>query len=498
MDKVSYSDGTTPNICIIGAGFAGLTAGIDLKRKLGVSSFTIFDENHEVGGTWLVNNYPGCACDIPSHLYSWSFELNPEWPYTYSSNSDILEYMKKVAKKYDLYPHLKFNSQVKSLVWDEAVKKWKVVIYNKDTQKSEKFVFDIVINGPGPLRVPNYPKEFENFKGQILHSANWDSSVDLSNKVVGIVGSGASAIQIIPAIAPIVKELHCYQRKPAWVRPRPQHQIPKWIQTLFKVCPPFMWLFRLVIFIAFELFYSVFKHDSWANKVVTWETMGHLNRGISNDKSLQKQLVPDYPLGCKRVLFHNDYYSTLTLPQVELHSDRIVHVGDNKIVTENGNSAQIDVLILATGFKFQDFFDPMKIVGKDSTDLIAAWKQDRPESYLGILSSITPNHFILLGPNTSLGHNTVVFMIECQSVLIMQIIKEMMARGAKAVQPKKQIEKAYMDKLYNQMKDKVWAKGDCKAWYADAKGNVTAIWPWTCTTYWNSTRALDASAFEFN
>jgi len=492
-----YSDGTVPDICIIGAGYSGLTAGIQLKRELNLNSFTIFDENHDIGGTWLVNNYPGCACDVPSHLYSWSFELNPDWTETFSSSSEILTYMKRVVRKYELYGNIKLNTMVKSIIWNDSTLKWHVKTYNKVVKKEEERVFDIVMTGTGLLRTPKYPKEFETFKGTMIHSAEWDPTINLEDKIVGVVGSGSSAIQIIPSIASKVKELHCFQRKPAYVNERPQKTYSTLTKLLFRYIPPLMWFCRLFYFIYFELFRKFFDDGSWANNYGTTYSSKFLKQQIPDNEKLQKQLTPSFKYGCKRVLFHNDYYPTLNLSHVHLHTEKIIQIDGNKISCGDGTSQRIDVLILATGFEYRDYFDPLKVVGKDSIDVVQTWKENAPSGYLGIISNSMPNQFVLLGPTTALGHNSVVYMVECQVHFMITVLKEMMRRNAKCVLLKKETEDSYMEEVKSAMEKTVWVTGNCGSWYADTKGRITALWPYTCYEYWKRTKNVDFNHFEF-
>jgi len=494
---MTYADGSTPKICIVGAGFSGLTAAIKLKKDLGLETFTLFDENNDVGGTWLVNTYPGCACDVQSHLYSWSFELNPNWSKNFSPQAEIWEYIRNTALKYDLYKHIHFNSKVKSLVWDEQISQWRVTVINKETKGEKEELFDVVINGPGALRVPSYPKEFEDFKGQKVHTAEWDSSISLENKVVGVVGSGASAVQVIIDSAPKVKELHCYQRKPAWISPRPQYEFSSTMKWIFNIFPPIMWLYRWLIFFFAEIRHGFFMQDSWGSKFATWALVRNLKKQIPAENPKQEQLIPKYTLGCKRIIKSENYYPTLALSHVKVYTEKIKEIREDRIGLEDGTSQKLDVLILATGFKVQDFFDPMQIKGKDDIDVMQAWKKEGPQTYFGICTSIAPNMFILLGPNTGLGHNSIIFMIECQVDFAIQIIREMMERGSRSVAVKQSTEEEFMEEVEEQLNKTVWKQGNCDSWYANAQGKITTLWPWNCRTYWKRTKVVDFSKFDF-
>jgi cation diffusion facilitator CzcD-associated flavoprotein CzcO len=466
---------------------------------LGLTSFTIFETNKDVGGTWLTNTYPGCACDVRSHLYSYSFELNPDWSESYSPQPEIWQYIKKVAQKYDLYPHIKFETEVKSMSWVESKNQWKVVTVDKNSNQAEEAkYFDIVINGPGALRLPNVPEQFKSFKGPMIHSAEWDPTVDLDNKIVGIIGSGASAVQIIPSIVKNVKELHVYQRKPAYVIPRPQTPFSKFTKAIFFYFPFITWLYRCFIFLTAEFLHPAFKKNSWMSFLGTKYSTRLITSQLPGRDDLQKQLTPKFSFGCKRLLISSDYYPALGQPHVKLHSQPIKSVEDQSILTEDGHLQKLDVLILATGYRVHDYFGPMQIYDKNGDDVLKSWKSTVPMTYYGIVSSGAPNHFILLGPNTALGHNTVVYMIECQVNFSVSVIREMMKRDAKYVCVKKRAEEKFMNWIQTELKDTVWGGTTCGSWYANDRGVITTLWPENCISYWNKTKNVNFSHFEFN
>jgi len=495
--KVTYSNGKTPNVCIIGAGFSGLCAAIKLKEELGLKTFTLFESLKDVGGTWFSNTYPGCACDIPSHLYSFSFEPNAEWTKNYSPQPEIWKYLERVTKKYGIYQHVRFETPVKSSTWDESTKKWKVVVFDKNSNQEEEQIFDIVINATGGLRVPNVPSQFEAFKGPMTHSAEWDHSIKLDNKIVGIVGSGASAIQIIPNIASRVKELHVFQRKPAWVVYRQQWQFPEFLKTLFVYLPFLMLIYRAYLYLMNEIKHFTFKANSFLNGLAKKGSLKYLKEQIPENDKLRNDLTPGYAFGCKRLLPTNDYYPALNLSHVSVHAGKIAKVQDQTIVMENGTSKKLDVLILATGFRVHDYFGPHEIFGKNKENILAKWKSTVPRAYYGIVCSSTPNLFYLLGPNTALGHNSVVFMIECQVTFAIAVIKEMIEKDAKRFAVKDSVEDEYMKEMESNMAKTVWGTQDCGSWYVNAAGVNTTLWPKNCTSYWNETRKPDLAKFDF-
>ncbi|OXA64691.1 Baeyer-Villiger monooxygenase [Folsomia candida] len=453
-----------PKICIIGAGFSGMAAAIQIRKQLGLTDFVMFDENEDVGGTWLVNKYPGCACDVASHLYSFSFEPNTDWSQQYSSQPEILRYLQKVAKKHDLYRNIKFNHKVNKLTWEENISKWRVVVYNKRSKMESEVIFDVIISGIGSLRIPNIPDEFATFKGTRMHSAEWDTSVKLEGKSVAIVGSGASAVQIIPSIAKKVERLVVYQRHPAWVVPRMQFKIPEFLKWSFESLPGVRGLYRSYIFLNHEFVYPAFKQGSLFQKIGKILSEFFVNHQLGHNPELMEKVKPNYEFGCKRITPSNIYYPALALPHVEVVRREITKVKENSIVTEDGKEEKVDVLILATGFNVQDFFFPLEIKVKNGVDLMQLWKKEGPAAYKGICCSAAPNLFHLLGPNSSLGHNSVVFLLECQVDYVVQIIRELMEREASVVCVKESVEGNYMAQLLKAMEGTVWASG-CGSWY---------------------------------
>ncbi|ODM93451.1 Baeyer-Villiger monooxygenase [Orchesella cincta] len=485
-----------PKIAIIGAGFSGLCSAIQLRKQLNLDSFTIFDENQDVGGTWLVNTYPGCACDVPSHLYSYSFEPNPYWSKTYSGQEEILEYLRNVAKKYEIYPNIKFQHRVTSTEWDDKISKWHVTVLDKTSDREETHVFDILISSIGGLRVPNYPQQFEAFEGSKMHSAVWDSSIELKDKVVAIVGSGASAVQIIPEIADKVKKLLVYQRNAAWVVPKMQFPFSSYTKWAFANVPGVMWGLRNLIFWSNELNISAFRVNTIMGKLSVKLGNYQLNRQVP-DPVLREKLTPKYAFGCKRVTPSNEYYPTLCKPNVSVITSKITDVTKDSITNEDGTCEKPDVLILATGFRVQDFFAPLNITSKGGEDLLKKWKKEGPCAYMGIACHSTPNAFFILGPNTGLGHNSIVFSIEVQCQWVVKVISEMSKRNARMVAVKKSAEDEYMASIMESMKTTVWGTYDCGSWYADHRGVITALWPESLISYYNRTKDVDFSHIDF-
>ncbi|KAG4072860.1 hypothetical protein HA402_002603 [Bradysia odoriphaga] len=487
-----------PEIGIIGAGMSGLCAAVQLQKKLAITSFTIFEKNPDVGGTWLSNTYPGCACDVASHLYSFSFELNPTWSENYSAQPEILDYVKDVARKHRIYEHIKFQHEVKTLTWNDHLKKWIVRYVNASIAKAddETQMFDIIVMAPGGLRIPHIPNELKAFTGPAMHTAEWNHQIDLKNKRVAVIGSGASAVQVIPSIVDDVQTLHCYQRKPPYIMPRAQFTFPNFLKKIFFYIPFIMWLYRCMIYVRHELLHKAFYAGSLFNKLAHALTKKYRQSELRAHKHLLDDLTPKYGFGCKRVILSEQYYAAMTRPNLHVHTSHIDKIVDRTICTKDGTKEEIDVLIMATGFKVHDYCSPMQVFGKDGQNLLQSWVDKEPRSYYGIVFNSSPNLFALLGPNTALGHSSVIFMIECQVNFMINAVREMMRRNAKVINLKVAAEDEFMDKLKADLKNTVWNSEDCGSWYVNGRGVITTLWGDNCTNYWRQTRTTDWSKFE--
>ncbi|XP_037030697.1 FAD-binding monooxygenase ktnD-like isoform X1 [Bradysia coprophila] len=497
MSSNCWSNGK-PEIGIIGAGMSGLCAAVQLQKKLAITSFTIFEKNADVGGIWLNNTYPGCECDSPSHLYSFSFDLNPNWSANYAPQPEILDYVKHVAEKHKIYEHIKFHHEVKALTWNEDLKKWIVRYANAFIEKNDDEIqmFDIVVMAVGTFRIPCIPNELKTFSGPTMHTAEWNYEINLKNKKVAVIGSGASAVQVIPKIVNEVHTLHCYHRKPPYVIPRLQFTIPKFLKLFFFYIPFLMWLYRCLVFMLYELFQPAYYCGSFMNKLVYKVTKAYRQRELKKHEHLLNDLTPTYAFGCKRVTLTEGYYAAMTSPNVHLHSSHIDKIVDRTIYTKNGMKEEIDVLILATGFKVLEYWGPMQIFGKNSHNVLQSWIDKEPRSYYGIAFSSAPNLFALLGPNTVVGHNSVMFMVECQVNFMIKAVRKMMKRNAEVINLKVAAEDDFMDKLKANLKDTVWNREVCDSWFTNSRGVVTTLWGGNCTKYWRQTRTIDWSKFE--
>lgn len=482
--------GTQPlHIVIIGAGFGGLGMAIRLK-KAGIDSFTILEKASSVGGTWRDNTYPGAACDVQSHLYSFSFEPKSDWTRKFGLQPEIRSYLESCAAKHRLNDHIRFNQEVESASFDKDAGHWII-----QTQAGDTLHADVLIPATGQLNQPAYPaiQGIDAFKGKVFHSARWDHEYDVTGKSVAIIGTGASAIQFVPQIVPKVKELKLFQRSGAWVIPKPDRPFSGFEQWLFETFPIADRLYRTMIYwrnesraLAFTrlgFLLSVFK------PIARWQARRHVK-----DPVKRKKLIPDYPVGCKRILMSNDWYPAIGQDHLDLVTDDLDHVEDDAIVTRDGTRHEIDAIIFGTGFKATDLLAPMKIKGLDGLDLNTAWA-DGAEAYKGMCVSGFPNLFILYGPNTNLAHSSIVFMLESQIRYVTQCVRMLLDPGLHYMDVKAHRQSEYGAQMQEQLKGTVWESG-CTSWYKTASGKNTNNWPGFTFSFRLMTGKLDLQDYE--
>ncbi|MGC4059828.1 MAG: NAD(P)/FAD-dependent oxidoreductase [Aquabacterium sp.] len=475
-------------IIVVGTGFSGLCMGVKLREQ-GEEDFVLLERAGDVGGTWRDNTYPGCACDVESHLYSFSFEPNPNWSRMYAPQPEIFAYLKHVAKKYDLLRHVRFHANLVGSKYDEARKVWVVT-----AEDGRVFESEILVSGMGGLSNPSIPdiKGIETFEGRTFHSATWDHGYDLTGKRVAVIGSGASAIQFVPQIAPKVERLLYFQRTPPWVVPKMDRAIAPEEKADFQANPWRQRLARVKLYWTLEMRFLAFKFKpEWMGLVA--KVAKHKIAQATPDRELRKKLTPDYTPGCKRLLISNEYYPALARTNVEVITDGIKEVTPRGVVTKDGTEHQVDAIIFGTGFKVQDPIPPKTVYGKGKRDLAEVWK-DGAEAYMGISIAGFPNFFMLMGPNTGLGHNSMVFMIEAQANYIVGAIKAMKERRIKALDVKPQAQAKFVDKVQAELKQTVWNSG-CKSWYIDDKGRNTTLWPGFTFAYRLKTRRFKLNKY---
>jgi cation diffusion facilitator CzcD-associated flavoprotein CzcO len=477
---------------IIGTGFSGLGIGIALQNQ-GVD-FLILEKADDIGGTWRDNTYPGCACDVPSHLYSFSFEPKADWKHLFSYWDEILDYLKGVTDKYGLRRYIVFNSLVDRAHWDDSEYCWHVF-----TVDGREYVAQFLISGAGALHIPSIP-DFEGrdeFAGAAFHSAEWDHSVGLTGKRVAVIGTGASAIQIVPEIVDRVEQLQLYQRTPPWVVPRTNGKLPRTVRRAFENIPGLRFALRTGIYWALEigLAYGMTKQP---NALKAVEALGKWNiRHHVRDPELRRKLTPTYRAGCKRILYSHNYYAAVANPKTELVTDRIARFTRDGIVTADGRERPVDVIVYATGFHVTDSYTYVQIKGRHGEDLVDRWNREGLAAHRGITVAEVPNLFFLLGPNTGLGHTSVVFMIESQIRYVADAIATVDKYGAQALAPTRAAQDRFNAELQEKLAGSVWNTGGCRSWYLDEHGKNRVLWSGYTWQYWMATRRLKPSEYTF-
>jgi cation diffusion facilitator CzcD-associated flavoprotein CzcO len=473
---------------IVGAGFSGLAAGIQLKRA-GIQDFVILEKAARVGGTWRENTYPGAACDVPSHLYSYSFEPNPSWSRAYGNQAEILAYLEHCADKYALRPHLKFGQHVDEARFDEATGTWHVA-----TAAGERLQARALLLGNGALHLPALPDipGLDSFRGKRFHSAQWAHDYDLTGKRVAAIGTGASAIQFVPQIAPKVAHLEVYQRTAPWVMPKRDRPISDAERWLYEHVPAAHWLRRTGLYWLLESRVIGFAYTPKVNELIEKLARYFLKQAVP-DEALRAKLTPTYRFGCKRVLISNDWYPALQRDNVDVITDRIESITPRGVRTVDGTEREVDALILGTGFRVTEYLSSIKVTGRGGAELNDVWRASL-RNYLGISVSGFPNLFLLMGPNTGLGHNSMIFMIEAQARYAANAIAALRDQQLAFIDVLPSTEKAFRDELARKMKNTVWTTG-CTSWYQTPDGEVF-LWPGATFDYWWRTRTVDLNAYE--
>ena len=471
------------HVVILGTGFSGLGMAIRLKQQ-GYENFVVLEQASDIGGTWRDNTYPGCACDVPSHLYSFSFAPNPDWSRTYSPQREIWDYLRRCAKHYGIMPHILWNTRLQEASWHETDQCWHI-----NTTQGQLTANNLIL-GNGPLSEPSFPliPGIDLFKGVKFHSAQWNHDYDLTAKNVAVIGTGASSIQFIPKIQPQVRHLSLFQRTPPWILPRNDHRIPSWQRAMFHLLPFTQRLVRTRIYLRLELIALGFVYRKNMLEGAMRLALNYLDKQIK-DPALRAELTPHYTIGCKRILLSDDFYPALTQPNVEVITDKIREIKAHSIVTHNGLEHQIDAIIFGTGFHVTDSQLPHTIYGRDGQSLAQHWP-DGSSAYLGTTVTGFPNLFLLIGPNTGLGHNSMVYMIESQLNYISDCLATMHRRNLSSVEVLPEIQQAFVAEIQKRLHDTVWASG-CKSWYLDANGHNTTIWPGFTFEYRRRTRHFD-------
>jgi cation diffusion facilitator CzcD-associated flavoprotein CzcO len=477
------------DVAIVGSGFSGLGTAIQLKRE-GRDDFVVLERADEVGGTWWANTYPGCGCDVPSHLYSYSFAPNPEWTQTYSQQPEIRDYLIQCSHKFDVRPHIRFNSEVKDAKWDPEAQRWEV-----ETVSGSYSARVLVVAG-GPLfepKIPDFPG-LDQFEGATWHSARWNHDYDLNGKRVVSIGTGASAIQLVPEVAKQADQLYVTQRTPPWVFPHTNRPTTNLERRLYKKFPALQKVVRGGVYAGRETFVLGFVKKPKIMKVAEVIARAHMKRAIK-DPELLERVTPDYTIGCKRILPSNKWYPALARDNVELVTDGIKEVTRDGFITEDGTERKVDAMIFSTGFQVTEMPSAQRIHNADGQSLREYWSGS-PQAHKGTTVNGFPNMFLMLGPNTGLGHSSMIYMVESQVAYVLDALQAMDERDAATAEVRKDAEDAYNEDVHEKLQGTVWNTG-CASWYVDEHGRNVTLWPDWTFRFRQETARFDRESYDF-
>jgi cation diffusion facilitator CzcD-associated flavoprotein CzcO len=474
------------SIAVVGGGFGGVGAAAILSRS-GYRDVTVFERGERIGGVWHHNTYPGAACDVPSHLYEFSFAPNPRWSRRYSPQAEIQAYLEDVARDHGILNRIRTSTDVQSARWNGE--RW-VLETSAGTHEA-----DVLLTACGQLTVPSIPAipGLDSFEGPTFHTAEWRHDVDLAGRRVAVVGTGCSAIQVVPSIQPIVEHVDIYQRSPGWTIPKMDFAYSERAQRLFERFPALQRLDRAALFYFFEVGTAALTGKRWLlpgfRAIARWQ----INKAI-DDPELRRKVTPHDEVGCKRIMLTDDWYPTLTRPNVELIADRVAEVTPTGLRTDDGRERPADVLVLATGFKTHGFVAPMEVVGAGGRTLAEEWSPTA-RAYLGMSVPGFPNMFLLYGPHTNGGSGSVIFTIEAGMGHVLAALAELDRAGARSIEVRREAAEAFDRELREALAGTVWHSG-CTNWYIDENGNDPNQWPWLWSTYRRRTASVDAGAYE--
>ena len=479
----------TLDTIIIGSGVSGIGAAIRLTEQ-GMNDFLVLEKHQDLGGTWRDNTYPGCECDVPSALYSYSFEQNPDWSRLFAGHDEILDYVRHTARKHGILPFIKYGIDVQQTRWNETENLWYVQT-NAGLYKAAK-----VISCVGYLHEPIIPKlpGIENFNGEVFHSSRWQHDLDLTGKRVAVIGTGASAIQFIPQIQPQVKELVAFQRTPQWILPKPNLRMNKLVRSIFKL-PFTLNVFRGLLYTGMEMFGIGFRHPVLLKQMQRL-AKAHINKHIK-DSELREKVTPDYTMGCKRVLLSNNYYPAIAQKNVEVLATGVKEIRGNTVVGSNGEEREVDVIILGTGFHVSDVPVAKQVVGKKGLTLDQIWKGS-PEAYRGTTIHDFPNFFLVLGPNLAIGHNSAFIVIESQLNYVMSALNEMQKRGLTRLEVNSRVQREYNEQVQKDLQTTVWNTGGCSSYYLDQNGKNSIGFPWSTFKMRSLLKQFDSASYQLS
>ena len=473
----------------MGAGFSGLCMAIRLRQE-GIEDFVVLEKAGEVGGTWRDNTYPGCQCDIPSALYSFSFAPNPDWTRFYPLQSEIREYLLRCVRDFELTPYIRLDHEVRGAAWDGEAGLWRV-----ETSRGA-LAADVLVGAMGGLSEPAIPDlpGLDTFQGTAFHSAGWDHAHDLSGERVAVVGTGASAVQFVPRIQPRVAKLHLFQRTPAWVMPDLDRPVTELERRLFRRLPVTQRALRATLYLLHEATVMGTIVNRRLSKGLEALARRHLERQVP-DPELRAKLTPSYLIGCKRITLSDEYYPAICQPNVELVTEPIREVRPRSIVTADGAERELDTIVFGTGFKVMDHPAHGRIRGRDGRSLAEAW-EGSPRAYLGSTVAGFPNLFLLVGPNSAGGYNSILFTSEAHVNYAVRCIREMERHGLRSVEVRPELYDAFAREADERLRGSVWNAGGCASWYLDANGRNGVWWPGFMTGLWRRTRRFDLEDYR--
>jgi len=477
------------DVAIIGAGFGGIGMAHYLKRA-GIENFVILEKADDVGGTWRENTYPGSGCDVPSHMYSFSFEPRYPWAWRYAKQPEILAYARHCADRHGVRPHIRFGCEVREAAYDDAAQIWRLRLADGSALEAVTLVSAV-----GQLHRPAYPSipGRERFQGVTFHSSHWNHQANLAGKVVGVIGSGASAVQFVPEVARVVAQLKLFQRTPGWVIPKVEKRFSRAERWLLDHVPGLEALDRFRVYLVLETLAYAYNGHRWLEKLVTALARTTLRTQV-RDPALRARLTPDFPVGCKRILLSSDWLKTLTRPNVQVVDDAICEIDETGVVTADGRHHRLDALIYGTGFAATRFLAPMQVRGHGGRDLHAGWQRGA-DAYLGMAVAGFPNFFMLYGPNTNVGSGSIIFMLECQQRYIVQLLQARAQRRWSAIEVDAAAQLAYADEMQARSAQTTYS-GNCQSWYKTADGRNTNNWVGSMTEFRRRTRQPEIAHFN--
>lgn len=477
------------DVVIIGAGFGGLGTAMRLREQ-GIDDFTILERGDDVGGVWRANTYPGCACDVPSPLYSFSFAPNPDWSHLFSPQPEIHAYLRRCADEHDLHRHIRLGCEVTAASWDDAAQRWNLETTQGPMQAR------VLVSALGPLTEPQLPDVpgLDAFEGEIFHSAKWDHSIALEGKRVAVVGTGSSAIQFVPRIQPRVGSLHLFQRTPGWVLPHVNRPTGRLQRTLLRRVPGLGRLQRSAVYWGMEALVTSLLRQAPPLRVLERVARWNLRRQVS-DPELRRKLTPDFRLGCKRILASNTYYAALAAPNAEVLTGGVREVRGSTVVAGDGSEREIDVIVLGTGYGVLGNPAYASIRGRDGRSLSEVW-HDGVEAYLGTTVANFPNFFTIIGPNTGLGAGSMVYVIEAQIAYVLDALRRMRERGAESIEVRSGVQRRFNIEVQEKMRGTVWTAGGCASWYLDESGCNRTLWPGQTYDFRRRTSRVDMLQYD--